>query len=225
MTNASGFFSPAERDQINSAVAAAEQQTAGEIVPVIATTSDRYEQAVVLGGFLFSVLLLVAAWAVSEYLNQVGGGWEDDPLIPSLSWIVALVIAGFVVGSAVVSYVDPLRYLLSTASDRREQVERRAWEAFGRLGVGKTCGGTGIILYVSLFERIVSVQGDASIAQKLDQKTWEEVRDLIIQGIRDDRAADGFCRAIARCGELLAAHFPRTADDVNELPDELHVLE
>jgi putative membrane protein len=33
--------------------------------------------------------------------------------------------------------------------------------------------------------------------------------------------ADGLVVAIESCGALLAAHFPRAADDRNELPDRV----
>jgi uncharacterized membrane protein len=47
------------------------------------------------------------------------------------------------------------------------------------------------------------------------------VRDLV-QGIRADRQTEAFCDAIARCGDLLAIHFPtRGGDNPNELSDEL----
>ena len=39
--------------------------------------------------------------------------------------------------------------------------------------------------------------------------------------IGDGRVADGLVEAIAKVGTVLAAHFPRQADDINELPDRL----
>ena len=32
---------------------------------------------------------------------------------------------------------------------------------------------------------------------------------------------DAFCKAVERCGEILATHFPRQADDRDELPNKL----
>jgi putative membrane protein len=106
-----------------------------------------------------------------------------------------------------------------------EEVQRAAWQAFGNFRVGRTAGGTGILLYVSLFEQMVCVLGDDPIAAKLDQKTWDEIRDTIIEGIRGRQAAGAFCQAIARCGELLSQHFPYRMGDVNELSDELRVID
>lgn len=225
MKPAHEFFTAEEREKINQAVAGAEKRTAGEIVPVIAATSGRYGSAVALGGFLASIAALVLVWLRFQRVVPAEGGWEHGQRLAfSLPWIVLTMAAGFVLGVAVVSHVAWLRYLLAGAAEMRQQVERRAWEAFGRFGVGKTAGATGIVLYVSLFERMVSVQGDQNIASKLDQKTWEEVRDLLIAAIRERRAAEGFAQAIGRCGELLSTHFPIAPGDINELPNELRVL-
>jgi uncharacterized membrane protein len=45
----------------------------------------------------------------------------------------------------------------------------------------------------------------------------------MIDGVRQGDLATGMTRAIARCGELLAPHFPIAPDDRNELRDHLIV--
>ena len=39
--------------------------------------------------------------------------------------------------------------------------------------------------------------------------------------MREGRACDALCEVIGKCGLVLAEHFPRKADDTNELADEL----
>jgi len=39
---------------------------------------------------------------------------------------------------------------------------------------------------------------------------------VLIAHTRDGRIADGFLAAIDKCGDELAAHFPRTGDTINE---------
>jgi putative membrane protein len=39
--------------------------------------------------------------------------------------------------------------------------------------------------------------------------------------LKANDACNAFCKAIERCGEILAAHFPRQPDDKDELPDSL----
>ena len=47
----------------------------------------------------------------------------------------------------------------------------------------------------------------------------DDDRELIVEAIRGGRAADGVCEVIGELGQVLAAQFPRRADDQNELPN------
>jgi putative membrane protein len=43
----------------------------------------------------------------------------------------------------------------------------------------------------------------------------------LIADVREGRPGDGIVAAIERVGTVLAEHFPRSADDSNEIPDKL----
>jgi putative membrane protein len=43
----------------------------------------------------------------------------------------------------------------------------------------------------------------------------------LVGEVRQGRPANGIVAAIERVGTVLAEHFPRTADDSNEIPDKL----
>ena len=106
----------------------------------------------------------------------------------------------------------------------REEVERRALEAFQRNRVRTTAGGTGVLIYVSLYEHMVRVVGDDATAF-ITQQDWEAVCDLVVQGMKSGRAAEGLAQAIHKAGELLARHCPLQPDDVNELTNELVLID
>ncbi len=225
MKRASELFTPAEKEKINQAVVAAEKQTAGEIVPVVATASGRYDRAEDVGGLLVALAAFAVVWSRWQRIVPVEGDWaHGQRWTLGLPWLLLILVAGFIAGVAITSRVSWLRRLLTPMKEMREEVERAAWQAFGSFRVRRTAAGTGILIYVSLFERTVCVLGDELIAAKLDQKAWDGVRDTIIAGIRDGRTADAMCDAITRCGDLLAQHFPYRAGDVNELSDELRLV-
>jgi putative membrane protein len=226
MQGARDFFTSDERERIGKAVREAEKQTSGEIVPVVATSSGRYERAEDLGGILFSLAALTACWLRFQRVLPVQGDWSHGyRLTLGLGSLLLIVIAGFMLGVAVTSRVAWLKRLLATHRQMRREAERGAEEAFARFRVARTVGGTGILLYVSLFERMVCVLGDAPIGAKLDQEIWNKIHATITDGIRRKRPADAFCQAIARCGELLSQHFPRCAGDVNKLDSELRIID
>ncbi|MGH9787822.1 MAG: TPM domain-containing protein [Candidatus Acidiferrales bacterium] len=225
MKRASEFFTADEREKINQAVAEAEKQTMGEIVPVVGTASGRYDRAEDIAGLLFGLAALLVVWGRFQRIVPVEGDWAvGQRLTIGLPGLVLIVVAGFIIGAAVASRLGWLRRLLVSEREMRQEVERAAWHAFGRFRVGRTARGTGILLYVSLFERMVCVLGDEPIAARLEQRTWNEIRDIILVGIRQRRAAPSLCQAIARCGELLGQHFPYQPGDVNELTDELRLV-
>jgi putative membrane protein len=118
-----------------------------------------------------------------------------------------------------------VRLAFVSASEKRYEVERSAAAAYQRFRVSRTSGSTGVLLYVSLCERMVRVMGDGAVNEKLSDRDWFGLRDTVIAGLRDRRPADGLCRAIASCGELLAPHFPVQPGDINEMTNELRLID
>ena len=55
----------------------------------------------------------------------------------------------------------------------------------------------------------------------MPQAVWDDPVAVLIAGIANGRAADGFVAAVERCGAVLAQHFPPGALNRNELPDKL----
>jgi putative membrane protein len=103
-------------------------------------------------------------------------------------------------------------------------VHERAVRAFAEHGLYRTVGGTGVLLFASLFERSVVVLGDRGIDAKMGPDGWKQTVDTLVAGLRRGQPAEGFSAAIALCGARLAEHFPKQASvGANELPDELQL--
>lgn len=115
--------------------------------------------------------------------------------------------------------------LFASAADLDGQVHYRAFEEFHKAGLTNTAGRTGILIFLSLEERRVVVLADQAIAAKLPPETWHGVVATITDSIRQGQLVRGLCDAISDCAELLAPHFPRAMDDVNELKDSLILAE
>jgi|Deesub1362A_J573_1020465.scaffolds.fasta_scaffold00060_59 putative membrane protein len=201
------FLSPQEIERINEAVAEAERRTSGEIVPMLVGASDDYPHLDYIGG----VLGLILAAALVILLT-------GDPRPET--WVTAL-MAGFVGGYLLFGLIPSLRRLALSRKKAEEEVLERALRAFHQHGISSTRGRTGILILVSLFERRVQVLADEGIHSKVPPDTWDDVVKIILEGIRSGQPGDAFCRAIRRCGELLAQHFPIAPDDRNELPNRI----
>ena len=201
-------------ERIESAIADAESRTSGEIVPLLVRRSSTVGHVALVS---FTLLLLCVFLSdLPAHLAELGG--------PYLVWLGACwLLAGGLALS--VSRLDVIQRLLTPRIDQMRQVDLRAQIEFYELEMSQTQDRTGILLLVSLMEHRAVVLADHSIAEKLDAKVWQELVDLMIQGVKRGDLAAGMTQAIQRCGELLSPHFPIAEGDINELRDHLVVKE
>jgi putative membrane protein len=70
-----------------------------------------------------------------------------------------------------------------------------------------------------MLERKVWILGDRGIDRKIGREQWVSLAQELSVGIRENRACDALCSVVGKIGTVLSEHFPRKADDVNELTD------
>ncbi len=201
------FFTAAEQERIQQAVTAAEKKTSGEIVPMIVSASGRYAEVELSGLVIGLVLGTLAAFL-----------WHDPwgSVHTYLFWPVVGAILGFAICSI------PILKRRMISKDRiADAVQARGLAAFTGHGLHYTKAHTGILIFASLLEHRVVVLADRGINEKVQAGTWNEIVNTITGGLKSGNGCDGFCKAIDRCGEILAHHFPRSADDRDELPNKL----
>jgi len=201
-------------ERIEAAIADAESRTSGEIVPILVRRSSTVGHVPLVS---FTLLLLCVFLSdLPAYLSELGGPYG---LWLGACWLLA---GGLALG---ISRLDSVQRMLTPRADQIQQVNLRAQIEFYELEMSQTQDRTGILLFVSLLEHRAVVLADRAIAEKLDAKIWQELVDLMIQGVKRGDLAGGMTQAIQRCGELLSPHFPIAADDVNELRDHLVIKE
>jgi putative membrane protein len=226
MKQARELFSIEDLKAIRAVITEAESKTSGEIVPVVATASGRYDRAEDIFGLIVAMLALSLSWIAFQGIRPIEGDWvSGQEFILGLGPVLFIIVVGFALGSAGATYFPILRLPFITKKEMREEVERSATEAFHRFRVRKTEAGTGILIYISLFERMVRVQGDDTISSKLVPDDWEEVLNSIIDGLKAENIVGGLSQGILLSGDLLSKHFPIQPDDINEIGDELHIIE
>ena len=77
----------------------------------------------------------------------------------------------------------------------------------------------GVLIYISLDEKNAAVIADKGIAANVSEDYWLKPYQAICGAFNTGNPTDGVVRAIATIGDELANHFPRSDDDVNELPN------
>ena len=214
-----------DRARIGEAVTAAERGTNGEIVTIVAPLSDAYHDAAL--HYAVVAMLLVAAVAslapglLAWPLVRMGDGWSGDvdPRHGLLVLLVAQIVAFLVVRYALAWM--PLRLALTPRATRARRVRRRAVTCFKVGAERRTAARVGILIYLSAGERMAEIIADAAIHQAVPAERWGAAMAALVDEVRHGRVAEGMAAAIGKVGTILAEHFPKTDDDLNELPDRL----
>jgi len=209
---AQSFLTPGEQQRITDCVQQAEKQTSGEIVPMVVSASHDYPMAAVSGATCIALpLSLFAARIIGSYF------W----LAPDNVWLfLACFILFFPAAHQLVQRVPRLKAAFLSTGSVDEEVREAATSAFFSENLYRTRAENGILLFISVFERRVWVLGDRGINEKISPERWQEIVDLVTDGIKNNRQGEAICEAINRIAEILREFFPIEGDD----KDELHNL-
>jgi putative membrane protein len=215
----------ADRARVSAAVAAAESQSAGEIVTILAERSDDYADVALVWSAAAGFAALLALFLAPEFYlglyERLTGGWVHEWTPRAVFGAAAMVLALKFGGTWLILLWRPLRLLLTPPSIRDERVRARAITCFKVGAERRTQGRTAILIYLSMDEHRAEIVADKAIAAKVPAEVWGDVMAEMLAELTQDHLADGLIAAIARVGALLAEHFPRADQDQNELPDRL----
>ncbi|RKX84103.1 MAG: hypothetical protein DRP57_06585 [Spirochaetes bacterium] len=206
------FLSEDEKNKIRNCVAKAEKTTSGEIVPMVVTASYHYPMAEMTGSLILSLLTAVIATLIVTVQKSWGGITALD------MWLFPAVFAvAFVVFYELIKNILFLKRLLITKDEMKEEVGEAALKAFYSKGLTNTRDRTGILIYISVFEKLAYVLADEGINSKVNPGVWQEIVDIVVESIKAHKQTEGICEAVKRCGELIEKNFPIKPDDTNEL--------
>ena len=210
--------------KVSAAIAAAEAGTDGEIIAIITERSDSYHDvglhyAVAL---LFLLLACVTAWpGTLENLWAALMGWTVPPSLQQMLLVLlGAALLTFLVALFAMRWM-PLRLALTPAATKTRRVRRRAVMLFKAAAERRTVGRTGVMIYLSMGEHRAEIIGDDAITAVTTPESWGDDMLALLTEVKAGRTADGIVAAVALIGEVLAEHFPKDGDDVNEIPDKL----
>lgn len=211
------LFPEAQVEEVERAVAQAERKTSAEIVAWVVPSSDGYAEAEWRGvavGLLSALGILAALWWRPEW--TVVGPWMA----------LGVPLGGAAVGYLVGRWIPVVRRWLVGSELVETRVRAKATEAFVDAEVFATSQRTGLLIFVSLFERLCVVLPDRVAAEKLDAAAWSELAGKVAEGVRSGAPAPALVEVIERFGEMLAdAGLAVAGDDKDELPDRMRFEE
>jgi putative membrane protein len=200
------FLEAAAKQRTSAAVRGVEARTAVEVVVAVQRRAARYVTTSIVFGSVCAALALAVMW-FSPRVYDV----RTMPLDAALTLLA---------GAAAAAKIPGLRRLLTPKRTLERQAHRAATAAFSALGIEKTRGRTGLLVYVALFERTVVLVPDSGIPAVAVTGPLASVGRSLSAAV----AAldfDAFLVALDGLGSACGAVLPRRTDDENELCDDV----
>lgn len=192
------------RIKVAAAIADAEARCQGEIVFSEASRSDDYGRWFALPIFVLTAAL---AWGVHLAWPFVSTSWLlvlQPPTAMALWWLLAQ---------------PRLALILVPNEVEIEAVRAKALQLFALNALYETPHRAGVLIFVSAFERRVEILADKGLNGVIDEATWQQHVEHIVQAIHAGHAADGVCEVVERIASRLAAEWGAPDNARNELPN------
>jgi putative membrane protein len=200
------FTDKAAKAEVAEAIRAIEAATSAEVVVAVRARSGSYRHTDYLVGFVFAfAALLVFLFDSHEF---------------DIDWMPVDSLVAFALGTLLSIACPPLRRVLTSRKLMRSNVAVLARSTFVELKVDRTSGRTGLLVFVSTFERKVEVVPDAGVDPAVLGPAFADAVRALEVTVRGPRSFPRFLDALRALGPILAQALPRMPDDVNELPDE-----
>lgn len=199
------FLSADDRQKIIDCVTETEKTTSGEIVPLISSASSDYPRAQASGALVLGLLVAIPT-CLALGRQDIWTGFT-------------LFLVAYSLAYAALAMLPCLRRIFVLKREMGDEVEEGAMTSFFIHGLNNTRDKTGILIYISVYEKRVRILADSGINAKVDPGTWDAVVAKLSQGIKEGRQVDAICEAVKRCGALVSEKFPIKSDNTNELPN------
>ncbi|HOX81647.1 MAG TPA: hypothetical protein PLJ60_00700 [Chryseolinea sp.] len=213
-------FSDSDLLRIKAAVKDAENTISGEIVPVIVERSGQYSIANYKSGILAAAITFFIMVLVDRYiLSDVENTLLYDPV-----FIFFIATVGGMIGALLPNLLPTFKRALLSREHLDSATRKRAECSFLEEEVFNTKQRTGIMIFISFFEKEVMVIADKGISKVVDQKIWDKMVADLLSMIREGKMVEGLEASIKKCGEILLENgFVKADDDINELTDDLRI--
>lgn len=219
------MLSTDQQARINAAIARAERATSGEIFCILARRSSTYAETPLAYAAFASLVVPLAIVAAGLEPWRWARGWSVRAPGPEAAvFAYALLQAGVFLLTLAATAWRPLRMLLAPYPLKRARVHKLALQQFLAKGLHVTTARTGVLILASAEERHAEIVADEGIYAKVSPEVWAGALEALIARMKEGDAAGGFEEAVRLCGEVLAQHFPPTAENPNELPDTVMVI-
>jgi putative membrane protein len=190
------------------AVKAIEQDSQAEVVVVLRSSSDSYAAIPLVWG-------LCAAWLGHTYMIYAPDFFE--------TWLVYYIpIFAFAISYSF-AHLPWIKRISSKKKTLQKKVEIMARALFQKGGVQHTCDKTGVLIYCSFLEQIVTILPDRGLEMAIPEQEWQVLRHQFNQIFTDKKPVLALLSALQHTQVLFASYLPVQDGDINELPDVMEI--
>ncbi len=200
------FFLPDARKRVGDAVEGIESETTAEIVVTVRKRAGDYRATDLYAGLIVALSMLLFTLF--------------DPHEFDVAWMPIDVVLAFLIGAVVCAEVPPLRRLLTPSRVLADRARTTARAAFYEVGVSRTTGRTGVLVFVSIFEQRVEVVPDVGVDPAALGAPWTEALAALQASVTGSPDFGRFVVALGLLKAPLTRALPATAGYVNQLPNE-----
>ena len=128
-----------------------------------------------------------------------------------------------------IAHVGEIRFAVEGALDgaplfKGQSARERAIDVFSQLRIWDTEHNNGVLIYLLLADRDVEIVADRGIHAKVGAGEWESICRKMETAFKQANFEDGVVNGIQAVTLHLMQHFPASAANRNELPDNPVVL-
>jgi uncharacterized membrane protein len=133
------------------------------------------------------------------------------------------------IGKAEASHRGEIRFAIEAALQPGQVIRGmtprdRALDVFSELRVWDTQHNSGVLIYVLLADRAIEIIADRGIHARAGNQAWERIAGIIQDAFAAGRFEAGAVNGVAAVADELARHFPATAVNPDELPNDVKLL-
>jgi putative membrane protein len=201
------FLTDESKAALADAVRAVESCSSAELVVAVRPRSGSWLHADLMWGILAGL----AALAVLLYSRR-----EFD-----LVWFLVDPFFAGALAALAASRSDVLRRVFVRPETRIRRVEAAARSIFFERRIHSTVGRTGILLYISVLEREAAFVVDVGVEALAATDAWKKAAGEIQEAVRQGADGTAVAARLRDLAALLSPALERSADDVDELANEV----
>jgi putative membrane protein len=199
---------PAVAASLAERIRAVEATSSAEVVVEIRARSGSYAHA----DARFAALVAFVALLIVLF-----SPWNFEPI-----WVPPVVLGAYIMGVLLARVSDFVRRSMTTRHDRESRVRMTAAATFVERGVTNTSRETGLLIFLSIFERRMELIADRGVLDAVPVVEWNQLLEKTRQRAADTESLLDVLRELET---LLTRYVPVRADDRDELSNEVHFAE